>query len=108
MANSDMKEALELERKIYKEIKAREDASRQREADETADMFNESKLARLQDENRRLRAFVEEEVADGKLDMHDAIHNINYTIWLYQTELGAKAAALLASMKPAEGSDATK
>jgi len=102
MANSDMKEALELERKIYKEMKAREDASRQREADETADMFNERELARLQDENRRLRAFVEE------LTPYQTYYDSSSTTpngKLYT--IGVKAAALLAGT-PAEDSDATE
>ena len=86
MANSDMKEVIKLERKIYEEMKAREDALRQRESDETADMFNERELARLQAKYERLREFVESISRTHIFGVADFI-------------LQEKAAALLASVQ---------
>lgn len=62
----------------------------------------------LQDENRRLRAFVEKVLnSDLEGDTGHMFDKWTVKIPVRDTPLGAEAAALLASMKPAEDSDGT-
>lgn len=52
-------------------------------------------ILRQQYENKMLRTFIDEQVANGKLDLHDTIHNEHWTLYLANTTVGSAAKGIL-------------